>query len=783
MSNINKLQEVRNIVLEDVLKSSISESLTNCDTNFKNIANAEYLRGATGESMFVQTVDLKKIGSTDLYKSDDAESSMTYKDIYDEIKTAINPDSNTQSGWDGNFGDAPYDQIHLIYKIREDGKKIIVSSLPFIYHDPRYGTPELLKDMNNVDLYDLSCTVYWQNGGFVKVQNFPTIYYDGEDFKWKIHGVETGLEAQGPKGEKGLDGEMYIVSINKLDENNPSFPNGGIKEITPGSPEESGEIYKAKEAGTYLVRAIMHLINENINDASQSAWEGVDETGDYKYLNGKQAFVYYTEIDNENNKSCSYAFSSTIKVSGNKPYIQFNKAASMPAGPFIMSLSTGLESIENNDNVSTVSGLFIPSSNSQYHVLYNDGDDGDLHIGKFNTYSGKLNMANAADSAKVIVDKNLEVNKNLKIGQDLIVDKGETTIAKLNITGETKANTLEVTGNTILKGATIEGLNVTGDTTLKGATIEGLNVTNGNISGTTTLNEAEVSALKVTDTATLGGSINIDTPQIKIEENGNIYLGKDGGENDPCNVYSITLQSLIQNQSMQNIKYAELVNSRNNGNLTPGKLYRITDYVTTTLQPGPTTTDRPFDIIVLALSNNKLSEEAWAIHSSRDTENYFKNSKLEAWQLWYCLDNDTKRFSWATASGKGVIYRMIDEFGNDCPYDFKNILFNGYRTFEYPYGNTYKDSSLNDNNNYVVMHNTITPYFINGKQQINNIRLVGSCSYNSLYNCFNCEITTGKYNTIYHHGSESNRLYINKLSNQFIFNGDILANNVYQSNQ
>lgn len=26
--------------------------------------------------------------------------------------------------------------------------------------------------------------------------------------------------------------------------------------------------------------------------------------------------------------------------------------------------------------------------------------------------------------------------------------------------------------------------------------------------------------------------------------------------------------------------------------------------------------------------------------------------------------------------GRGVIYRMIDEFGNDCPYDFKNIVYN-----------------------------------------------------------------------------------------------------------
>ena len=29
--------------------------------------------------------------------------------------------------------------------------------------------------------------------------------------------------------------------------------------------------------------------------------------------------------------------------------------------------------------------------------------------------------------------------------------------------------------------------------------------------------------------------------------------------------------------------------------------------------------------------------------------------------------------------GHGVIYRMIDEWNNDCPYDFKNILFKRYK--------------------------------------------------------------------------------------------------------
>lgn len=43
------------------------------------------------------------------------------------------------------------------------------------------------------------------------------------------------------------------------------------------------------------------------------------------------------------------------------------------------------------------------------------------------------------------------------------------------------------------------------------------------------------------------------------------------------------------------------------------------------------------------------------------------------------MDNDTNRFAWADDTGRGVIYRMIDEWNNDCPYDFKNILFRRYK--------------------------------------------------------------------------------------------------------
>ena len=127
----------------------------------------------------------------------------------------------------------------------------------------------------------------------------------------------------------------------------------------------------------------------------------------------------------------------------------------------------------------------------------------------------------------------------------------------------------------------------------------------------------------------------------------------------------------------QEVTYSELKSLRDNGELVPGQLYRITDYVATTTQEGTRSAGHAFDIIVIALSNSELSEEAKAIAHSGDT--YFANCELSAWELKYCLDNDTSRFAWADeTNGKGVIYYMKDEWNNECPYDFKNIQFKRY---------------------------------------------------------------------------------------------------------
>lgn len=190
---------------------------------------------------------------------------------------------------------------------------------------------------------------------------------------------------------------------------------------------------------------------------------------------------------------------------------------------------------------------------------------------------------------------------------------------------------------------------------------------------------------------------------------------------------------------VQEITWAELKALRDNSNLTSGQFYRITDYQCTTVESHTRSAGHQFDIIVLALTNNTLSEQAWAALHSGDT--YFANNNLSAWKLWYCLDNDTTRFAWAdSTNGKGVIYRMIDEFNNDVPYDFKNIQFICAISNSYPYYYyTFASANVKDNTDYSlsatknIFSNKILPRTSGSKQSINIILFIGIYCYNNIF--------------------------------------------------
>ena len=253
------------------------------------------------------------------------------------------------------------------------------------------------------------------------------------------------------------------------------------------------------------------------------------------------------------------------------------------------------------------------------------------------------------------------------------------------------------------------------------------------------------------------------------------------------------------------VTYTELVDLRNNAQLTSGRLYRITDYVTTTTQAGTKSAGHPFDVIVLALSESELSERAWAIQHEGDE--YFANSDLNAWQIWYCLDNDTTRFAWADeTNGKGVIYRMIDEFNNDVPYDFKNIQF--YRHWDsskalwsaissdntgvpcYTFsdeGNepttSFIDTSLRAS--YKVYSNVIKEYVNSNKQTLNNNCFFGTSCYSNTfgtscyYNTFGSNCYYNTLRDLCYYNTFGSNCYYNTLNESCSHNSS--GNNFYDN--
>lgn len=126
----------------------------------------------------------------------------------------------------------------------------------------------------------------------------------------------------------------------------------------------------------------------------------------------------------------------------------------------------------------------------------------------------------------------------------------------------------------------------------------------------------------------------------------------------------------------------------------------------------------------------------FVIISKYYSQSYFKDCKLNTWELKYCFNNDTDRFDWADSEkGKGVIYYMKDEWGNECPYDFKNIKFNNKFTFS---SGDSTDMSLYG----LASQNIIKPYlFTNIKYRLNDItfRTNGNVIGNTFGpNCYNC---------------------------------------------
>ena len=272
--------------------------------------------------------------------------------------------------------------------------------------------------------------------------------------------------------------------------------------------------------------------------------------------------------------------------------------------------------------------------------------------------------------------------------------------------------------------------------------------------------------------------------------NGGVWEATSPGSAAQAQIDALIASQAIMNSQLTGltplaapVTYTELVAIQNAGELIPGTFYRITDYTTTTVQADTQSAGHDFDIIVTALSTNEISENAKCVRKSGDT--YFTNAKLEAWEIKYCINNDTSRFDWADAiNGKGVIYYMKDEWGNECPYDFKNIQFNKSSVFLYTFGGT-TDKSLTGG----CHHNTMMDYISSSVLKLNFNTFSDYCYSNTFgddchNNTFgiNCNSNTfgdGFQNNTFGDGFQNNMFGINCNSNTF---GNNCSNNTFGNN-
>lgn len=147
----------------------------------------------------------------------------------------------------------------------------------------------------------------------------------------------------------------------------------------------------------------------------------------------------------------------------------------------------------------------------------------------------------------------------------------------------------------------------------------------------------------------------------------------DGSEKIPISsTQYVSVSDIMGQLNYVECTYAELVTLRNATQLQAGNYYLITDYQTVYVQPNTNAVKTSLTIeplLVLAISDSDISNQAWSINHPKDT-------------IWYDIDGANYQWVYSGATmitHKGVITRRIDEFGNDLPYDFKTIKFARYK--------------------------------------------------------------------------------------------------------
>lgn len=250
-----ELNEVKSPLLNPDFGNGLEEQFENIDANFKKIATAEYLRGRSGTTTYCFTIKLNKDDGKDTgiwYKNDDEAGqpvSVTSANILNKLEQVVGQIIEPTIDEQGNVN---YPELILFIEDDNQGHKRAVSSMPFIYHDPKLVDLLNNEDYQEQEFQDNSGIFLFNGDDFEKATSYPTLYYNKEigEFCWIINGTETELVARGPQGSPGQNGACLVVQIGVMSNNvNDSLPFGEQEVDVNGN--------KIKVPLMYPIRAIM----------------------------------------------------------------------------------------------------------------------------------------------------------------------------------------------------------------------------------------------------------------------------------------------------------------------------------------------------------------------------------------------------------------------------------------------------------------------------------------------------------------------------------------------
>jgi hypothetical protein len=215
--------------------------------------------------------------------------------------------------------------------------------------------------------------------------------------------------------------------------------------------------------------------------------------------------------------------------------------------------------------------------------------------------------------------------------------------------------------------------------------------------------------------------------------------------------YHISFSSITYNEGT----YAQFVVEANDGLLTPGKLYLITDFQTCYDQPNYTN-----EGVAITTGNYKTGSTEPILLLATSTTGFSPT----VYSTIYRNDKITYDFTWDTTEvtsspAKGRITERIDRFNNRTDYDFRAVQFIRYQSF---FSQSYYDGTLSiDGLGNVVgvgtdFSNDFSVGNILGIHSPNGANLIGGFAYYEILTISGATGMTVTGTTFY---TESNRFY------------------------